>query len=363
MRAARGRTARRGAAARRHRIGQDRGLPAGDRAGAGAWAGRDRAGARDRADAADGRPLPGPVRRHRGGAAQRAHPGPARRRAPPHRRRRGAGRRGRPLGGVRGRARPGRDRGGRGARRLLQARERSPLRRPPRRRQARPAGGRPGRVRQRHAAAGVLARHSAPDRATRARGRAAAGGRDRRPAPRRRLPADAAAARRAGRIEDAGGRAILLQNRRGSAAAIHCRSCGHGWRCPRCDVSLSLHGGARLVCHHCGHSERPPRACPECGSVDLTRIGSGTRAVEDELGDLFPALSVLRLDADVAAAQRRAGGHAGAVPRAPTGRCWWARSWWPRGTTCPASRWRRCSTPRPGWRCPTSAPRSARSPC
>ncbi len=104
-----------------------------------------------------------------------------------------------------------------------------------------------------------------------------------------------------GRIEDAGGRAILLQNRRGSAAAIHCRSCGHGWRCPRCDVSLSLHGGARLVCHHCGHTERPPRACPECGSVDLTRIGSGTRAVEEELGDLFPGLSVLRLDADVAA--------------------------------------------------------------
>jgi primosomal protein N' (replication factor Y) len=104
-----------------------------------------------------------------------------------------------------------------------------------------------------------------------------------------------------GRIEDAGGRAILLQNRRGSAAAIHCRSCGHGWRCPRCDVSLSLHGGDRLVCHHCGHTERPPRACPECGSVDLTRIGSGTRAVEEELGDLFPGLSVLRLDADVAA--------------------------------------------------------------
>ena len=104
-----------------------------------------------------------------------------------------------------------------------------------------------------------------------------------------------------GGIEDAGGRAILLQNRRGSAAAIHCRSCGHGWRCPRCDVSLSLHGKARLVCHHCGYSERPPRACPVCGSVDITRIGSGTRAVEDELVDLFPGLSVLRLDADVAA--------------------------------------------------------------
>ncbi len=104
-----------------------------------------------------------------------------------------------------------------------------------------------------------------------------------------------------GQIEDAGGRALLLQNRRGSASAIHCRSCARSWRCPRCDVSLSLHGSARLICHHCGHEERVPRACPNCGSVDLTRIGSGTRAVEDELMELYPSLEILRLDADVAA--------------------------------------------------------------
>jgi primosomal protein N' (replication factor Y) len=104
-----------------------------------------------------------------------------------------------------------------------------------------------------------------------------------------------------GEIEDRGGRAILLQNRRGSASAIHCRSCARSWRCPRCDVSLSLHGTVRLVCHHCGYEERVPRACPNCGSVDLTRIGSGTRAVEDELAERYPGLEILRLDADVAA--------------------------------------------------------------
>ena len=166
-----------------------------------------------------------------------------------------------------------------------------------------------------------------------------------------------------GRIEDAGGRAILLQNRRGSAAAIHCRSCGHGWRCPRCDVSLSLHGEARLVCHHCGHSERPPRACPDVrlGRPHPDRLrhaGGGGRAGR-------PVPGAVR-----AAAGRRRGG-AAATSRRPrwrrsaqqTGRCWWARSWWPRGTTCPASRWLRCWTPRPGWRCRTSGRRSARSPC
>jgi primosomal protein N' (replication factor Y) (superfamily II helicase) len=102
------------------------------------------------------------------------------------------------------------------------------------------------------------------------------------------------------KIEDGGGRAILLQNRRGSASALHCRSCATGWRCPRCDVSLTLHGPL-LRCHHCGHSERRPRACPNCGSVDLAQIGSGTVAVERELNLRFPGLEVIRLDADVAA--------------------------------------------------------------
>ena len=65
--------ARRGApAARRHRLGQDRGLPARGRGGARARRGRDRARAGDRADAADRRALRGPLRRHRRAAALRA---------------------------------------------------------------------------------------------------------------------------------------------------------------------------------------------------------------------------------------------------------------------------------------------------
>jgi primosomal protein N' (replication factor Y) (superfamily II helicase) len=101
-------------------------------------------------------------------------------------------------------------------------------------------------------------------------------------------------------IDDRGGRAILLQNRRGAASAIHCRTCGRTWRCPRCDVSLVLHG-RRLVCHHCGLAQPLPRACATCGSVDLAHIGAGTARVEDELRGLYPRLEVMRLDADVAA--------------------------------------------------------------
>jgi primosomal protein N' (replication factor Y) len=101
-------------------------------------------------------------------------------------------------------------------------------------------------------------------------------------------------------IDDRGGRAILLQNRRGAASAIHCRTCGRTWRCARCDVSLVLHG-RRLVCHHCGAAEPLPRACSTCGSVDLAHLGAGTTRVEDELRTRFPRVEVMRLDADVAA--------------------------------------------------------------
>ena len=57
---------------RRHRLGQDRGLPARDRRGARGRAGRAGAGARDRADAAAGGAVPRPLRRRRRRAAQRA---------------------------------------------------------------------------------------------------------------------------------------------------------------------------------------------------------------------------------------------------------------------------------------------------
>ena len=96
-----GRGRRDAPAARRHRLRQDRGLPAGRGRGAGARRGRDRARARDRAHAADRRALPGALRRHRGAAALRAGGGRALRRVAPPAHRRGADRRRPALGGVR----------------------------------------------------------------------------------------------------------------------------------------------------------------------------------------------------------------------------------------------------------------------
>jgi primosomal protein N' (replication factor Y) len=101
-------------------------------------------------------------------------------------------------------------------------------------------------------------------------------------------------------VEEKGGRAILLLNRRGITGAIHCRACGSSRRCRSCDVTLTLHGDGRLYCHHCGYSEELPKQCPECGSVELARIGAGTQRLEAELERRVPGLERIRLDADTA---------------------------------------------------------------
>jgi primosomal protein N' (replication factor Y) (superfamily II helicase) len=103
------------------------------------------------------------------------------------------------------------------------------------------------------------------------------------------------------RVAREGGKAILLINRRGWSTHLTCRSCGHAWECPHCDVSLILHRDQVLRCHHCGHAEPRPDACPECSSVTIARVGSGTQRVEAELGEMLAPLEVFRLDSDTAA--------------------------------------------------------------
>jgi primosomal protein N' (replication factor Y) len=47
-----------------------------------------------------------------------------------------------------------------------------------------------------------------------------------------------------------------------------------------------------------------PERCPNCGSVELARIGAGTQRLEAELARRLPGLERIRLDADTAAKPR-----------------------------------------------------------
>ena len=108
-------------------------------------------------------------------------------------------------------------------------------------------------------------------------------------------------------VRSAGGKAIVLLNRRGWSNFLSCRGCGNVWMCPNCEVALVLHRAAgQLACHHCGHRRRAPSRCEECGSVAVARHGAGTESVEQELRDAFGSeLPVFRLDADAAAGKDR----------------------------------------------------------
>ena len=91
---------------------------------------------------------------------------------------------------------------------------------------------------------------------------------------------------------------MLFLNRRGYAGFISCRSCGHVMKCPHCDISLSEHKNGKLVCHYCGYEETKPAVCPTCGSKYLLGFRAGTQQIEEQLYQLFPGISVLRMDGD-----------------------------------------------------------------
>ena len=72
-------------------------------------------------------------------------------------------------------------------------------------------------------------------------------------------------ARALAEVRSAGGKAMVLLNRRGWSNFLSCRSCGRVWSCPDCDVALVLHrAGGYVACHHCGHREPAPA---RCGSI------------------------------------------------------------------------------------------------
>ncbi|HEY3230471.1 MAG TPA: primosomal protein N' [Roseiflexaceae bacterium] len=122
----------------------------------------------------------------------------------------------------------------------------------------------------------------------------------------------------AGALED-GEQTILFLNRRGAAAFVMCRDCGHVVVCPNCSSPLVVHYDddrrpttddrrpatdaeerqfSILVCHSCNHRELAPAHCPQCWSTRVKSFGVGTQRVVEEVAALFPAARTLRWDRD-----------------------------------------------------------------
>jgi primosomal protein N' (replication factor Y) len=106
----------------------------------------------------------------------------------------------------------------------------------------------------------------------------------------------------AGALEDRMRRreqAVVLLNRRGYAASLLCRSCGHVAGCPHCSVTLTVHRGARRArCHYCDYVIALPDTCESCGGGIIEYQGVGTERVEAELVALLPGARIARVDRD-----------------------------------------------------------------
>jgi primosomal protein N' (replication factor Y) len=95
------------------------------------------------------------------------------------------------------------------------------------------------------------------------------------------------------------GQVILFLNLRGYSPTVWCRTCGHGVKCPDCDITLTWHRDRQMaVCHSCDYSSPPLAKCPVCESAAIRYFGAGTQKLEEEVKAAFPKAAVLRMDSD-----------------------------------------------------------------
>ncbi len=85
---------------------------------------------------------------------------------------------------------------------------------------------------------------------------------------------------------------------------LTCKECGYVFNCPNCDVAMTYHkANDLLLCHYCSHVERNIRICPKCGSEEISSYQLGTEKLEEELREMYPGISMLRMDADTTVAR------------------------------------------------------------
>ena len=92
---------------------------------------------------------------------------------------------------------------------------------------------------------------------------------------------------------------LLFLNRRGYSTFVMCRECGEPIKCPNCSISLTYHKYENsLKCHYCGFESNVLKICPECGSDKVKYFGTGTQKLEEEINNIFPEASTIRMDID-----------------------------------------------------------------
>lgn len=92
---------------------------------------------------------------------------------------------------------------------------------------------------------------------------------------------------------------ILYINKRWQFSSLICSNCSNLYKCPKCDISLSVHKNpSKLICHHCLYSQDIPNKCDKCNNTELKMIWVWTQQIEDVIKKEFNTKKVFRFDTD-----------------------------------------------------------------
>ncbi|MCD5385163.1 primosomal protein N' [Candidatus Gracilibacteria bacterium] len=93
---------------------------------------------------------------------------------------------------------------------------------------------------------------------------------------------------------------ILYLNKRGEYSSLICNNCNFLYKCPNCDISMSVHKyPEKIICHICNLTTDIPKKCHKCNKEALQKVGIGTQQIEQTLKELYPKKNVFRFDTDV----------------------------------------------------------------
>lgn len=91
---------------------------------------------------------------------------------------------------------------------------------------------------------------------------------------------------------------ILYLNKRWDFNSLICNKCNFLFKCPNCDVSLSIHS-ENMICHICNFSKKIENNCNKCNSTNLQKIWIWTSQIENIIKKIFSNFKVFRFDTDV----------------------------------------------------------------
>ncbi len=96
-----------------------------------------------------------------------------------------------------------------------------------------------------------------------------------------------------------GHQSIVLVNRRGYAYYLLCVDDRKAFGCPKCSISLSVHGKRKtLRCHYCDYTTTIQQVLSDYPDKTWAIVGYGSQKAEDQLKKALPTARIARLDSD-----------------------------------------------------------------